>query len=326
MRKIAYSFVASALIFGACNETQFNDEATLDVAQSSLAYSRACASHDVLTSQISADPKLQSRIDAIESFTEKSIANGTVARLAADGVIEIPVVVHVLYRLQSENISLAQIQSQIDVLNEDFNATNADISLVPNEFSGVTADVGLRFVLEGVTRTSTRVRRWGTNDAMKFGDGKKDKGVSAWDTQQYLNIWVVGDMGGILGYAQFPGGDPATDGVVVAHNYFGRTGRVSAPFDKGRTTTHEVGHWLNLRHIWGDGGCGASDFVADTPDSDGPNYSCPSYPSVACGTTDMTMNYMDYTDDGCMYMFSQGQKNRMLAVFAAGGPRAAMGQ
>ena len=112
--------------------------------------------------------------------------------------------------------------------------------------------------------------------------------------------------------------------MVISPQYFGSQGYVSAPFDKGRTATHEVGHYLNLRHIWGDGRCKRDDFVSDTPSSDGPNYGCPSYPTVNCRTNDMTMNYMDYTDDACMYMFSEGQKARMRALFGAGGVRESM--
>jgi len=108
---------------------------------------------------------------------------------------------------------------------------------------------------------------------------------------------------------------------VVDYAYFGRGGSAQAPFDLGRTCTHEVGHWLNLRHIWGDGRCRQDDFVADTPSSDGPNYGCPGFPTTNCKTADMTMNYMDYVNDACMYMFTDGQRNRMRAIFASGGPR-----
>lgn len=319
--------LAGMFILGACSETQINEEVSSINAQEMAIDDRHCASHDVLQEQLAANPKFQLKLDEIEAFTERTIQMGETARLAADGSIEIPVYVHVIYRSSSENISDAQINSQIAVLNEDFNANNSDISDVPAEFSGVTADVGVSFVLEGVTRTYNRKRSWRTNDDMK----KSSKGgVDPITPETHLNMWVVNQMssrgGTILGYAQFPGGSLSTDGVVIGHNFFGNTGTVSSPFNQGRTATHEVGHWMNLRHIWGDGGCGASDFVADTPDSDGPNYGCPSYPSVACGSNDMTMNYMDYTDDACMYMFSEGQKDRMLAIFAAGGPREAMGQ
>jgi len=139
-----------------------------------------------------------------------------------------------------------------------------------------------------------------------------------------LNMWIGTIGGGILGYAQFPGGSAATDGVVVDPKYFGTTGTATAPFDGGRTMTHEVGHWLNLRHIWGDGRCNRDDFVADTPTSDRPNYGCPGFPTTHCRSTDMTMNYMDYVNDDCMYMFSLGQKERMRALFGPGGVREGM--
>jgi hypothetical protein len=151
---------------------------------------------------------------------------------------------------------------------------------------------------------------------MKFSSSG---GSNVVNPQEFLNIWVVNNMpyrgGTILGYAQFPGGSLSTDGVVLGASFVGST---------DRTATHEVGHWLNLRHIWGDGGCSVDDFVADTPVSDAPTRGCPSYPVVNCGSNDMTMNFMDYTADACMSMFTSGQKARMDAVFASGGFRATM--
>ena len=143
-------------------------------------------------------------------------------------------------------------------------------------------------------------------------------GKNGWNSANYLNIWVCNIGGGILGYAQFPGGAASTDGVVLGGEYFGVTGGV---YGAGRTATHEVGHYFNLRHIWGDGRCRQDDFVADTPSSDSSNGGCPTFPSVSCKTADMTMNYMDYTYDNCMYMFTDGQRNRMRALFAPGGAR-----
>lgn len=153
----------------------------------------------------------------------------------------------------------------------------------------------------------------------------RNGGIDATNPTENLNIWVVNylSQGKYLGFAQFPGGDPATDGVVIGHNFFGRTGVVSAPYNLGRTATHEVGHWMNLRHIWGDANCG-NDEVADTPLHNAYNFGCPVYPhySTCAGTpVEMTMNYMDYTDDACMFMFTEGQKGRSLAVFASDGPR-----
>jgi len=261
----------------------------------------------------------------IEEFTQRVIANPSQFRLLADGTIEIPVVFNVLYKTAAQNVSLAQLQSQIDVLNVDYAATNADYNNTPALFQGVrSGNTGIKFVLDAVNRRSTTTTSWSTNDAMK----KSTKGIAPTSPTTKLNIWVCNMGGGILGYAQFPGGASATDGVVLDDNATGRTGTAAAPFNKGRTATHEVGHWLNLRHIWGDATCG-NDQVGDTPLHNTANYGCPTYPhySTCSGTpVEMTMNYMDYTDDACMYMFSAGQKARMQATFAVGGGRNSFAQ
>ena len=321
MKKIiALGWIIVAM--AACTKVDINqqDDST---ANAPLA-GRRCASYEVLQQQLLADPTLSSRMEAIESFTEQFTSDKANFRLV-NGVIEIPVVVNVLYRTTAENISQAQIQSQIDVLNEDFNATNADFSKVPTTFSGVKANVGIRFVLDQVIRKSTTKTAWSTNDYMK----KSTKGgINPTSPTTKLNLWVCKLSNGVLGYAQFPGGSSATDGVVILNTAFGRTGTAAAPFNKGRTATHEVGHWLNLRHIWGDATCG-NDQVSDTPLHNTANYGCPAsgHKSTCSGTPiEMTMNYMDYTDDACMYMFSNGQKSRILATFAAGGPRNSFAQ
>jgi len=204
-------------------------------------------------------------------------------------------------------------------LNADFRKSNNDVGQVPSLFSGIAADSEITFTLANTFRYSNSRTSWGTNNLVKST-------YPPVTPSTHLNIWVCNIGGGILGYAQFPGGPSSTDGVVISPQYFGTQGYVAAPFDEGRTGTHEVGHYLNLRHIWGDGRCRQDDFVADTPSSDQPNYGCPSFPTVNCKSTDMTMNYMDYTNDACMYMFSEGQKERMRAIFAAGGPRESMVQ
>ncbi len=294
---------------------------------------RNCGSahhHEVLLQK---DPSMKAKSESIERHTAQwaSKSNKT------NAVITIPVVVHVLYNTATQNISDAQIQSQIDVLNEDFRKLNADRTNVPSAFSALAVDAQLNFCLAkrdpngaattGITRTSTSKTAFDASldDAKSSTTG----GKTAWPSGQYLNLWVVpsikdGTDTGILGYAQFPGGATATDGVVIGYNYFGRTGTVSAPYNKGRTATHEVGHWLNLRHIWGDANCG-SDLVSDTPTQQTANYGCPTYPHATCSnTSDMFMNYMDYVDDACMYMFSAGQSTRMSALFATGGARASL--
>lgn len=288
-----------------------------------------CYSMKNLNRLLNEDGNLHKRMYDIEKNTRSILAKGSTAKGKPGsgggggteppvtdnlGVVNIPVVVHVIYSNSQQNISDAQIASQIAVLNEDFSASNSDASNTPSEFAGLVANSEINFTLAQTFRHSDSRTEWGTRDDMKYAYPP----VSPSNT---LNIWVCNIGGGILGYAQFPGGSASTDGVVISPQYFGTTGYVSAPFDKGRTATHEVGHYLNLRHIWGDGRCRQDDFVADTPSSDGPNYNCPTYPTVNCKSNDMTMNYMDYTNDACMYMFSEGQKARMRTVFMDGGPR-----
>ena len=150
----------------------------------------------------------------------------------------------------------------------------------------------------------------------------------AWPANRYLNLWVCTLGGGLLGYAQFPGGPARTDGVVILNTAFGTTGTATTPFDLGRTATHEVGHWLNLRHIWGDrNDCGGTDFVTDTPNAQLPNYGKPTFPHISCNNApngDMFMDYMDYVDDAAMVMFTAGQVERMNATLA--GPRKKIGR
>ena len=286
---------------------------------------RGCASEEVLQQQLQDDPTLATRMQAIEQFTARYQQNPAAFRLLSNGVIEIPVVVNVVYRTAAQNISAAQIQTQIDVLNQDFAATNSDISSVPALFQPIqSGDIGVRFVLDNVVRVLTKKTSFTTNDGVKKASGG---GVAPTSPSTKLNIWSCNLANGVLGYAQFPGGSLATDGVVLLYSAFGVT-TAGAPYNKGRTATHEVGHWLNLRHIWGDAQCG-NDLVSDTPLHTGANFGCPpsgTRSSCAGSPVMMTMNYMDYTDDLCMYMFSAGQKTRMNATFVAGGPRNSFAQ
>ncbi|TWV96861.1 zinc metalloprotease [Chitinophaga pinensis] len=326
MKRLCLLLLCGTILFSACSK---NDKpATTDnntPEEQPATLGKRCASMEVLQEQLRKDPSLAARMARIEDLTARVAKDKSAFRLLPDGSILIPVVVNVLYRTTAENISLAQIQSQIDILNQDFNGLNPEYDTITT-FGSVKASIGVHYELKSVVRKSTTRTSWSTNDAMKQ---VSSGGIAATTPDSVLNIWIVGAMsGGVIGYAQFPGGAAATDGVVIADDCFGNTGTATAPFNKGRTATHEIGHWLNLRHIWGDATCG-NDFVGDTPTHNAPNYGCLSYPHLstcAGNPIEMTMNYMDYTDDRCMYMFTAGQKTRMLATFLTGGGRTGFAQ
>lgn len=273
-------------------------------------------------------PTFRSNQRRAEEFTARSVDSGDANRVA-DMLVTIPTVVHVVHNKPREDIDESQIRSQVAALNKDFRATNPDVSKVPAPWRGLVADPKIEFQLATKDplgkRTSGIVRRRTDRGSFAAGDAVKraTDGSVAWPSDRYLNIWVCTLDGGLLGYAQFPGGPKATDGVVILNTAFGTEGTVKAPFDRGRTLTHEVGHWLNLRHIWGDTlDCSGGDRVADTPNCRGPNTGKPTFPKVSCGNGphgDMYMNFMDYVDDAAMFMFTAGQVSRMSACLA--GPR-----
>ncbi|MEP7231542.1 MAG: zinc metalloprotease [Ginsengibacter sp.] len=326
MRKISTPLIALLIFLVSCQKENLPNTSPENTDDGdgvqTVITKRSCGAYDVLLQQMAADPALASRMDAIETYTQKVI-RGEVPDRLVNGVITIPVVVHVVYKTTAQNISDAQVQSQIDVLNEDYANTNADKSKIPSLFKPVDGTVGIRFTLDRIIRKKTTKKSFTTNDAVKKSANGGDNAI---DATTYLNMWACNLGQGLLGYAQFPGGNVATDGVVILYSAFGRTGNLIPTYNLGRTATHEVGHWLNLRHIWGDANCG-NDLVNDTPVANTANYGCPSYPHLSTCTgkpTEMTMNYMDYTDDACMYMFSSGQSARISAVFAPGGPRSKM--
>ncbi|MDO7886512.1 M43 family zinc metalloprotease [Hymenobacter cheonanensis] len=270
---------------------------------------------------------------------------------AAAATYTLPVVVHVIHNGEAvgtgTNISQAQVQSQLDVLNEDYRNLNADGALVPGVFQPLRADAQFQFVLAardpsgapmaepGIDRVDRTAKGFSAPPySLSYAETTIKPGTD-WNPDQYLNIWVMNLGGGVLGYAQFPdntaglgglsplGGMAATDGVVILYSAFGRVGTLSSTYNKGRTLTHELGHWLGLLHVWGDADCG-NDYCADTPTQQTGNYGCPTFPHITCSngpSGDMFMNYLDYVDDACMAMFSGNQKDRMQAVFAANTPR-----
>ncbi|MFC4873577.1 M43 family zinc metalloprotease [Negadavirga shengliensis] len=255
-------------------------------------------------------------------------------RTMDEGIRRIPVVVHVIHNGtpvgEGANIPEAQLLSQIRILNEDFQKRNADAVNTPEEFQGVAGDAQIEFVLamqdpmgmptNGINRVEGPKESYSLNDGPLIGE------LASWPPEEYMNIWVVPLTPPTIGYSSFPESDELpgldfppptrqTDGVTIDYRYFGTGGNALAN-SRGRTTTHEVGHFLGLRHNWGDGGCGVDDYVDDTPDQDRPNNSCSATPRFSCDSRDMVENFMDYTPDQCMTLFTQGQVERIDVVLA----------
>lgn len=300
---------------------------------SSLFAQRNCGTQFYNSQIVTGFPELLGRYGRIETDSSKLTGLNRVV-----GVIRIPIVVHVVYNNTEENLSDRVIQSQIDILNEDYSAKNVDLTMVPIQFKDKIADCEIQFDLKEITRTKAGRQKFLINldyddhgqqiykpkhEPIKFTSQGGNDGYSC---TEYLNIWVGNITDGskyqLLGYAAFPGGLCEYDGVVVHYKYFGSID-ATAPFDKGRTLTHEVGHWLNLRHIWGDAECG-DDMIDDTPPQESPHSGCPGFPSLSCQNKPdgaMYMNYMDYVNDACMVMFTKRQKDRMRSLFLEGGER-----
>lgn len=260
----------------------------------------------------------------------------------------IPVVVHVIHNGEAigvgRNISDDQIISQIEVLNKDYNRLNTDASNTPAEFLPVAANLNVEFVLAkqdpSGNCTGGIVRVNGQRDQWSLGREAEFKALSYWPAEDYLNIWVI-KFQGFLGYAQFPvsSGLPGledednnrlTDGIIVDYRVFGSDDagpfNLDPQYNKGRSTTHEVGHFLGLRHIWGDDtGCSASDYVDDTPNQGEETYDTPAYPLADnCSSSIMFQNYMDYTDDVMLNLFTQDQVDRMITVLENSPRRASL--
>ncbi len=279
-------------------------------------------------------PDYAKKKQQIEAYTNRYIQkNKTQFKTDGGGVtIKIPVVFHVVYKTAAQNIPDERLIEQIAILNADFRRLNADTTNTPGAFHDVAADCNVEFCIAavdpdgnpttGILRVATDVTTFGFDDGIKF---TAMGGSNAWPADDYLNFWS-GNIGAfLLGYAQFPGGPDATDGVVINFQNVGNND-AGYPYHLGRTATHEIGHWLNLYHIWGDdAGCGASDLCGDTPNQKVETYGCPGFPKTDLCSADapgiMFQNYMDYTDDACMNIFTEDQKSRIQSLFEPGGAR-----
>lgn len=279
-----------------------------------------------------------------EKWLQEKIKHDSHAARESESNYTIAVIVHILHSGEAigtaQNIGDEQIISQFDVLNEDYNKNNNDFTTnVPSYFNSYAANCGITFCRATKDTSGNDLPVAGIDRVNIINKGllyppysynymeNTVKPLTIWDPNKYLNIWVVDISGGLLGYATWPPqaslsgetggiGTSKTDGLVIMPTAFGRTGQVMQYYDKGRTTVHELGHWLGLRHIWGDAYCG-DDYCNDTPLQYDYNSGCPSGVKISCNNYpngEMYMNFMDYTDDVCMGMFSNDQKTRMITA------------
>lgn len=291
----------------------------LCVSVGSVMAQKTCYSFDYQQEKLRDNPGLAAVADQVEQFIKTQGDNSSQIQVTSRGnpLIIIPVVVHVVYNKSGENVSDQSIRNMIETLNLCFRKAHADTIKTPARFDNLSADVEIEFQLAisdqqrrattGILRKYSSVSQWDTDDKIKFSN---QSGDDAWDAKSYLNIWIC-NLRYASGYASFPGDVPAKDGVVLAYGSL------------GKTVVHEVGHWMGLKHIWGDQYCG-DDGVADTPPQATGSTGCPSGIRISCGNGpngDMYMNYMDVTQDACVNMFTYGQKQRMLALLQPGGLR-----
>ncbi|MGB0884429.1 MAG: T9SS type A sorting domain-containing protein [Flavobacteriales bacterium] len=290
------------------------------------AIQQRCHTDEYHQLQVVKYPELAQAKQDYKALIQQKLAENQYSKQSSAQGTTIPVVFHVVYRTNAQNIPDARIFEQIQILNDDFSANNTDINTVPSDFEDVIGNSQIQFVLasvdpagnatSGITRTNTSEFNFDlSEDNIKYD---QEGGKTAWDTDLYLNIWVGNIEDGILGYATPPSNAGSDDdGVVIAYRHVGNSTN-GAPYNLGRTATHEVGHYFGLDHPWGPGfgGCSEDDGISDTPLQAGENSGDPNHPIVSCGTADMFMNYMDYCNDASLVMFTEEQNEVMDAVLS----------
>lgn len=293
---------------------------------------RYYATQEVMARLEKEDPELAKKRAQIErtAFQERS-------KISGSEQITIPVVFHVLYSEALPSLREEGVLAQLASLNADFSMDKKSIKHPADtleKFIDRVAKVDINFCLakedpSGKKAAAVRFikvskNQWQSDDAMKSA---KTGGVDPWNPQQYLNIWVVPLPDGMAGYAQMPGGPILTDGIVINSSFFGTGTTVFTPYNQGKTLTHLIGSYLNLYELWNDYIPCADDYVEDTPIHNAPNIDSPTYKHVSTcydNPVEMTMNFMDNTDDAALTMFTIGQKARMLANLGKDGPRAGL--
>ncbi|NQV52781.1 MAG: T9SS type A sorting domain-containing protein [Flavobacteriales bacterium] len=300
----------------------------LTLLVSSILAQGSCLTTEQTFLESERDVSFAAGLEELQVLSE-DFEQGLLEDASRDGFKEvtIPVVVHVLYRLEENNISYDQILSQIEVLNRDFNWQQSDKDLIPEVWRDLGVAAKFKFKLadrdpdgnftNGVTRTQTDVENIGTEELYYLAHRS---GVEPWTQPFYMNIWVCELKGNSLGFAILPGAKMSErDGIVISPRAFGTMGTAKAPYNMGRTMVHEAGHYFGLRHIWGSDNekCSSTDYIDDTPKQKAENYGCNNFPSISCNNGpngDMFMNFMDYSNDVCALLFTKRQVEFMQLV------------